>query len=87
MQHILSHTLSISGFVFVMMLLIEYVNVFSSGLWRTGLARRRWAQYGVAALLGATPGCLGAFMVAGMHSHRMLSLGALDRDGPWKGAR
>jgi len=74
---VFGNTLSITGFVFVMMLVIEYVNVFSRGLWRDGLARNRWGQYLVAALLGATPGCLGAFMVVGMYSHRMLSLGAL----------
>ncbi|MCK9997118.1 MAG: arsenic efflux protein [Candidatus Krumholzibacteria bacterium] len=60
-----------------MMLVIEYVNVFSRGLWRDSLARNRWGQYLVAALLGVTPGCLGAFMVVGMYSHRMLSLGAV----------
>lgn len=77
MSSVFSQTLSITGFVFVMMLLIEYINVFSKGLWRDGLARNRWGQYLVAALLGVTPGCLGAFMVVGMYSHRMLSLGAL----------
>jgi len=74
---VFGHTLSITGFVFVMMLVIEYVNVFSKGLWRDGLAGSRWRQYLVAALLGVTPGCLGAFMVVGMYSHRMLSLGAV----------
>ncbi len=77
MGSVFGHTLSITGFVFVMMLVIEYVNVFSRGLWRDGLARNRWGQYLVAALLGVIPGCLGAFMVVGMYSHRMLSLGAL----------
>jgi hypothetical protein len=74
---VFGHTLSITGFVFVMMLVIEYVNVFTRGLWRDGLAGSRWGQYLVAALLGVIPGCLGAFMVVGMYSHRMLSLGAV----------
>ncbi len=77
MQHVFAHTLSITGFVFVMMLVIEYVNVLTSGLWQKGLAGNRWGQYAVAALLGAIPGCLGAFMVVGMYSHRMLTLGAV----------
>jgi len=76
-SNILGQSLSITGFVFVMMLIIEYVNVFTRGLWQDGLARNRWGQYLVAALLGVTPGCLGAFMVVGMYSHRMLSLGAV----------
>ncbi|MCK4414563.1 MAG: arsenic efflux protein [Candidatus Eisenbacteria sp.] len=77
MQDVISRTLSISGFVFVMLLVIEYVNVLTRGAWQQRLARNRWGQYGVAALLGATPGCLGAFMVVGMYSHRMLSVGAV----------
>ena len=77
MQHVLGHTLSITGFVFVMMLAIEYVNVLTSGAWQTKLARNQWGQYIVAALLGAIPGCLGAFMVVGMYSHRVLTLGAV----------
>jgi len=74
---VFGHTLSITGFVFVMMLVIEYVNVFTRGLLLDDLARSRWSQYLVAALLGVIPGCLGAFMVVGMYSHRMLSLGAV----------
>ena len=77
MQHVIAHALSITGFVFVMMLAIEYVNVLTSGVWRGKLAGNRWGQYAVAALLGVSPGCLGAFMVVGMYSHRMLSLGAV----------
>lgn len=77
MQHVFGHALSITGFVFVMMLVIEYVNVMTSGVWQRKLVQNQWGQYGVAALLGATPGCLGAFMVVGMYSHRMLTLGAV----------
>lgn len=77
MQHVFNHTLMITGFVFVMMLLIEYVNVLTSGAWQRGLTRNRWGQYGVAVLLGATPGCLGAFVVVGMYSHRTVTMGAV----------
>ena len=77
MQHVVSQTLSISSFVFVMLLVIEYVNILTRGVWQENLTRSRWRQYAVAALLGVTPGCLGAFMVVGMYSHRMLSVGAV----------
>lgn len=77
MQKIFAHALSITGFVYVMMLAIEYVNVLTSGSWREKLAGRRWGQYAIAALLGVTPGCLGAFMVVGMYSHRLISRGAV----------
>ncbi|MDY6933978.1 MAG: putative manganese transporter [Spirochaetota bacterium] len=74
---IIEHTIMISAFVFVIMLVIEYINVLTSGSWQERLMSNRWAQYLIAALLGATPGCLGAFMVVAMYSHRLLSLGAL----------
>jgi len=74
---ILKHALTITGFVFVMMLVIEYVNVMTRGSWQQGLSRNRWGQYVLAALLGATPGCLGAFAVVAMYSHRTLTVGAV----------
>jgi hypothetical protein len=74
---VFNHTLMITGFVFVMMLVIEYINVLTNGAWRQRLATARAGQYLFAALLGAIPGCLGAFIVVAMYSHRMLSLGAV----------
>ncbi len=74
---VFNHTLMITGFVFVMMLVIEYVNVLTSGSWQQRLATARAGQYLFAALMGVIPGCLGAFIVVAMYSHRMLSLGAV----------
>lgn len=74
---VLKHALMITGFVSVMMLVIEYLNVVTQGAWQETLARRRWTQYILAAFLGATPGCLGAFAVAAMYAHRRISIGAL----------
>lgn len=73
----LTHTLMITGFVFVMMLVIEYLNVLTQGVWQRGLRGSRWQQYLLAAFLGATPGCLGAFAVVSLYSHRVVSLGAV----------
>ena len=69
--------LFITGFVGIMMLVIEYINVLTRGSWQNGLAGSRMTQYLVAVLLGATPGCLGAFAVVAMYSHGLLRLGAL----------
>jgi len=73
----LLHALMITGFVFVMMLVIEYLNVLTQGVWQSGLRGSRWRQYLLAALLGATPGCMGAFAVVALYSHRVVSLGAV----------
>ena len=77
MVEVLRETIVITGFVFVMMLVIEYVNVLTSGAWRSILAKNRWGQYALAAALGLIPGCLGNFAVVAMYSHRLLSLGAV----------
>ncbi|MDY6967305.1 MAG: putative manganese transporter [Spirochaetota bacterium] len=77
MIEIVKHTIMITSFVFVMMLIIEYINVLTSGSWQESLAQSRWTQYLIAAILGATPGCLGAFIVVTMYSHRIITLGAL----------
>jgi hypothetical protein len=77
MTHLLADSLTITGFVAAMMLLIEYVNVVSNGTWSRRLARSRMGQYLLASLLGATPGCLGAFTVVTMYSHGAVSFGSV----------
>ena len=67
----------ITGFVFIMMVLIEYINVQTSGRWQSGLKRSLWRQYALASFLGAIPGCLGAFTVVSLYAHRMMTFGAL----------
>ncbi len=74
---VLKNSLMITGFVFVMMLVIEYVNVQTRGVWHSFIQRSKWLQYILAALLGAIPGCLGAFTVVAMFSHNIVSIGAL----------
>ncbi len=73
----ISHAIMITGFVAMMMLVIEYLNVMSQGVWQRGLRGGRWRQYLLAGFLGATPGCLGAFTVVSLYLHREVSLGAV----------
>ena len=77
MIDILNQALMITTFVFVMMLVIEYVNVLTREQWQQKLVRNRWSQYLLAGLLGVLPGCLGPFIVVTMYSHRILTLGAV----------
>lgn len=71
------HALMITGFVLVMMLIIDYINVQTKGDWQNSLKKSRWIQYILAAFLGATPGCLGAFTVVALYEHNIVSFGAL----------
>jgi len=73
----LKHAITITAFVFVMMLIVDFVDIMSekklTALMRGGI----WRQYVVASFLGATPGCLGAFMDVSLYVHGLISFGAL----------
>jgi hypothetical protein len=72
-----NHALLITGFVALIMLVIEYVNVIRQGAWQSRLAKHLLGQYVLASFLGATPGCLGAFAVVAMYTHRRMTLGSV----------
>jgi hypothetical protein len=74
---VLTKSLMIAAFVFVMMLAIEYVNMCTRGAAQHAIGGGRWRQYLLASGLGATPGCLGAFASVSLYAHGLLSLGAL----------
>ncbi len=67
----------IIGFVFVFMILIEYINVKTEGIWQNLLFKKKINQYLVAAILGGIPGCFGAYISVALFSHRIFSLGAI----------
>ncbi len=73
----LVHAVMITGFVFVMMMVVEYLNVLTRGALSGKLAERKWRQYFLAALLGVMPGCLGSFAVVSMYIHGVMTFGAL----------
>jgi hypothetical protein len=67
----------ITAFVGVMMITVEYLSVLTEGTIQDALHRSRWRQYALAVLLGALPGCLGAFIVVTLYVHRLIPFGAL----------
>jgi hypothetical protein len=77
LEHIFGHTLMITGFVFVMMLVIEYLNVLTRGSWQTKLKKLGFGQYVVCGLFGVIPGCLGSFTAVSLYSHRLITFGGL----------
>lgn len=74
---VFKHALMITIFVFVMMVLVDFVDTVSerrlSGIMKGG----NWRQYTIASFLGSTPGCLGAFMNVSLFVHGMISFGAV----------
>jgi len=74
---VLKHAILITSFVFVMMLLVEYINVQTHGSWQNNLKKSRFGQYALGIILGAIPGCLGAFTIVSLYAHGVVSFGAL----------
>lgn len=76
-SEVLRESLTVTVFVFIIMVVVDFIDVFSQQKFTSFLQGGRWRQYLLAAFLGATPGCLGAFMVVSLYIHGRLSLGAL----------
>ncbi len=74
---ILKQASVITLFVLSMMLIIEYLNVFTKGLWSKGVESNRWKQVVLGALLGIIPGCLGAYTAVSLYVHNIFGIGAL----------
>jgi hypothetical protein len=67
----------ITLFVSAMMTIIDYINVFTKGKLSVMMRGNRFHQYWVASFLGATPGCLGAFMNVTLYVRGLISFGAI----------
>ncbi len=69
--------LMITIFVLSMMLIIEYINVFTRGLWSENIKKNKWKQVLLGAFLGIIPGCLGAYTAVSLYVHDIIGMGAL----------
>ena len=74
---VFKHALMSSFFVFVMMLIVDFVDTASKRQITDLMQGSLWRQYFLSAFLGSTPGCLGAFMNVSLYVHGMISFGAL----------
>jgi hypothetical protein len=81
MKEILLNTLNqasmITVFVLFMMVVIEYINVQTKNIWAEKFQKSPLLQILTAALLGITPGCMGAFTVVSLYTHRLMGLAGL----------
>ncbi|MEW6618621.1 MAG: putative manganese transporter [bacterium] len=75
--HTLNHSLLITAFVFVMMMLVDYIEVLTQGKMSLLIKGGYWRKYIISSALASTPGCLGAFMNVSFYVHGFLSFGAL----------
>ncbi len=74
---ILQQTLIITAFVLGMMMIIEFINVRTRGLWSKKLQASPWIQILFCAVMGIIPGCLGTYTVVSLYVHRVVNFPAL----------
>lgn len=74
---ILRHSLQITIMVFLMMIIIDFFDAKTRGRLKEFVKGNIWRQYTTASFLGATPGCLGAFMNVTLYIHGFLTFGAI----------
>ena len=74
---IFKHSVIISVFVFVMMLLIDFVDTVTHKRVSELVKGGQWRQYILSSFLGSTPGCLGAFMNVSLYVRGLISFGAI----------
>jgi hypothetical protein len=75
---VLPETAQVVLLVFIMMVLVDLVNVWTHGRIASLLrGAHRWRQYVVASTIGAAPGCVGGFLNVSLYVHGMISFGAL----------
>jgi hypothetical protein len=75
--HIFIQASTITIFVLVMMLVIEYLTVRFKSNKSGKFTKNPWVHIVLAAILGIIPGCLGSFAVVSMYIHRTIGLAAL----------
>ncbi|MEN8119377.1 MAG: putative manganese transporter [Bacteroidota bacterium] len=74
---VLKHSIMITVFVIVMMIVIEFINVQSKGNWNAYLKKSGWLQIFIAGILGIFPGCLGSFAAVSLYVHNSINFAAL----------
>ena len=74
---VLRLTVLVTSFVFTMMLLVAFVTVSSTGLVSRWLGKGSFLNLIAIVLIGATPGCLGAFTAVALFIHGVISRGVV----------
>ena len=74
---VLVQTILITFFVLAMIMVIEYVNVFSQGAANRFMRQHQGMQIIIATVLGLIPGCIGTYTAVSLFTHDVIGFGAL----------
>ena len=75
--YVFSQTIIITFLVIMMMMLIEYFHVKTSGKLFDLMRKNSWTQVLISALIGLIPGCIGGFTIVSLYTHKVVGFGAL----------
>ena len=67
----------ITFFVLSMIMVLEYLNVFSKGHVHSFMQRNKSLQILISAFLGVIPGCIGTYTAVSLYTHNVIGFGAL----------
>jgi len=73
----LLETLKILLIVFVLMIIVEFFELKYRDKIRKYITKKPLTQYTTSSVLGATPGCFGAFFIVSSYAHGIVGFGAL----------
>ncbi|MDP3442948.1 MAG: putative manganese transporter, partial [Ignavibacteria bacterium] len=73
----LQQTFIITTFVMGMMMVIEYLNVQTRGLWSNSIQQSPFTQIILGSLMGIIPGCLGSYTMVSLYVHRVVMFPAI----------
>lgn len=76
-QLMLQQTLIITTFVLGLMMVIEYVNIQTRGLWSEKIQRKPIMQILLGSFMGVIPGCLGSYTMVSLYVHRVVMFPAI----------
>lgn len=76
-QTLLQQTFIITAFVMGMMIIIEYINIQTSGLWSKSIQKSPFLQILFGTLMGVLPGCLGSYTMVSLYIHRVVMFPAI----------
>lgn len=67
----------VTSFVFVMMMIVEFINIKTKGLVAKWLLKGNIFAFLIVGLIATTPGCLGGFTTVALFTHGIISRGML----------
>lgn len=73
----LQQTFIITTFVLGMMMMIEYINIQTRGMWSHRIQGSPFGQIILGSIMGLIPGCLGSYTVVSLYVHRVVMFPAL----------